>query len=149
MSEENKNHQRAEKTTTYLAGAGTLSTALWALGMTLTFPIVSLVGAVGVVYYATTEKGRNNVQKLGDQLVNLGQDLVSHISEDFSRAKNWWNARKERKASEKKASVERATSSFKDASVEPGFNNVAKPEVAPAAAVEAPKPVNVPKPPQP
>ncbi len=149
MSEENKNHQRAEKTTTYLAGAGTLSTALWALGMTLTFPIVSVVGAVGLAYYATTEKGRNNFQKLGDQLLNFGQDLVSHVSEDFGRVKNWWNARKERKANEKKESIERATSTFKNATVEPGFNNAAKPEVAPVAAVETPKLVNAPKPPQP
>lgn len=149
MSEENKNHQRAEKTTTYLAGAGTLSTALWAVGMTLSFPVVSVIGIAGLAYYATTEKGRNNFQKLGDQLVNLGQDLVSHISEDFSRVKNWWNTRKERKALEKKESVERATSTFKNASVEPGFNNAAKPDAAPATAVEAPKPVNVPKPPQP
>ncbi|MDF3023935.1 MAG: hypothetical protein K0R10_1296 [Alphaproteobacteria bacterium] len=149
MSDETKNHQRAEKTTTYLAGAGTLSTGLWALGMTLTFPIVSIVGIAGLAYYATTEKGRNNFQKLGDQLVNLGQDLVSHVSEDFGRVKNWWNARKERKALEKKESIERATSTFKNGTVEPGFNNAAKPEVAPAAAVETPKLVNVPKPPQP
>lgn len=149
MSEENKNHQRAEKTTTYLAGAGTLSTGLWALGMTLSFPIVSVVGIAGLAYYATTEKGRNNFQKLGDQLVNLGQDLVSHISEDFGRVKNWWNARKERKAAEKKESIERATSTFKNASVEPGFNNAAKPEVVAAPAIEAPKPAPVPPAPKP
>ncbi|HYD19681.1 MAG TPA: hypothetical protein VEF76_14510 [Patescibacteria group bacterium] len=154
MSEDNKNHQRAEKATTYLAGFGAFGVLSWGVVLATTAPIIFVPAAIvaGVVgaRYAKSENGRNNLNKFVNQLVNLGNDLVSHASDDLSRLKNWWTARSERKAAEKKQSIDSAVSTFKAGSSENAFNNSAKPEVVVTApASEAPKPAVVPPAPKP
>ncbi len=126
-----QNHIRAEKTTTYLAASGAVGGALWVVGVGLSFPILGIGMAVGAVVLATNEKGRNFLQKVGDQLMNLGNDTLSHVTEDYNRAQNWWQRRTAAKAATKLAKTQAPTeqSTFKSGSAKPGFEAVAQPGV--------------------
>jgi len=147
-----QNHVRAEKATTYLAVGGVLSTAMWGLGVMLSAPVLGIVIAGGAVALATTEKGRGFFQKLGDQLLNLGNDTLSHVSEDYSRVQNWWQRRTEARKAAKAAAPAPAPqekSTFNGFTQTPGFNHVAVPaaEAPKEEQKPAPAPVQAPKPP--
>ena len=147
-----QNHVRADKATTYLAAGGVFSTAMWGLGILVAAPVVGAAIAVGAVALAMSEKGRGFFQKLGDQLLNLGNDTLSHASEDYSRVQNWWQRKTEaRKAAKtvKAAPAPQETSTFTGFTQAPGFNHVAVPaaEAPKEEQKPAPAPVPAPKPP--
>lgn len=144
-----QNHIRAEKTTTYFAASGVVGTGLWVLGMAVASPLFAVAVVAGSIALATTEKGRGFLNKLGDQLLNLGSDTLSHLSEDYNRGRSWWQRRSEaHKAAKaaKPAPAPQETSTFNGLTQAPGFNKAADPaaEAAPAAA-PAPAPTHTPK----
>lgn len=143
-TENQEKHTRANKLTTYLASAGTLSTGLWILGMSLAHPIIGVAVGAGIVAMSVTEKGRDIARKVGNQLSSLFSDLKSHISEDFSRMTGWYDKRRDKITEVKAASIERASSAFKSISSKAGFNKSAEagPVVddTPKAPKPAPKP---------
>lgn len=155
MAEEQKKepYVRGSKTATYFALGGLASFTLSAASILLTAPISipALVIVAGVVALSATEKGRNISGKFFNQVADLIDDGISHVSEDLNRVSNWWQARKAVKAAKQEAApvavpaaVEPA-STFKPAVSANEFNNAAKPAVE--ATVEAPK--AQPKPPAP
>lgn len=150
MAEEAKNaHVRGDKIPTYLATLGGLNVALWGLAVSLTFPGLAFIGAVAVAGAAALSDGaREKLKKIGDQVKNLGRDLKSHMKEDFSRFTGWFGKRREAKRAEKAASIEQATTAFRNGSSELQFNNAAKPAPAVQPLVE-PAPAPVVKPPAP
>ncbi len=140
-----QNHVRAEKTTTYLAASGAVGGALWVVGVGLSFPLLGAGMVVGAVVAATSEKGRNFLQKVGDQLINLGNDMLSHVTEDYNRVQNWWQRRSAAKTAAKLAKTQAPTgaSTFKPGSAKPGFDAVAQPGIVaetPKVSAPAPKP---------
>lgn len=134
------NHARANKLTTYLASAGTLSTGLWVVGMSLAYPLIGVAVGAGVVALSVTEKGRDIAQKIGRQFSSLFSDLKSHISEDFSRLTGWYDKRRDKITEVKAASIERASSAFKNISSKAGFNKSADPAPVVDDKPQAPKP---------
>lgn len=148
-------HVRASKVATYFGTSGALSWGLTALAIVLHAPL-SLPGLLllgGGAAIAFTDGGRNFARKLGDQLVDLGNDFMSHLSEDVGRLGKWWHrvtAPKPKKAAAAPATVQAPEAApaptFKPVENANTFNNAAKPgvtdDVAPPAkpAPEAPKP---------
>lgn len=140
-TENQEKHTRANKLTTYLASAGTLSTGLWILGMSLAHPIIGVAVGAGIVAMSVTEKGRDIAQKIGSQFSSLFSDLKSHISEDFSRLTNWYDKRRDKITEVRAASIERASSAFKNISSKAGFNKSADPAPVVDDKPQSPKPV--------
>ena len=140
-----QNHVRAEKTTTYLAASGALGGALWVVGVGLSFPLAGAAMVVAAVVTATNEKGRNFLQKVGDQLLNLGNDTLSHVTEDYNRVQNWWQRRSATKTATKLAKTQAPAeqTTFNPGSAKPGFDAVAQPGVvADALKVQTPAPAS-------
>lgn len=127
-------HTRASKVATYFATTGVISWGLTAVATVLLAPI-SLPGLLFIgagIAMAATDKGRNFARKVGDQLVDLGNDFMSHLSEDVGRLGKWWHRVTSQKPKEPvvtKAAPE-APSTFKPAASAPDFNNAVKPAVA-------------------
>ncbi|MDE1152738.1 MAG: hypothetical protein PW788_09400 [Micavibrio sp.] len=147
-----QNHQRADKLTSYLASSGAISGALWVLGVAVSFPLAGIAIGAGAVALAVTDKGRNFLQKAGDQLLNLGNDTLSHLTEDYSRAQSWWQRRTEARKAAKAAPVNvpapQEQSAFKGISNAPAFNQTATPGAVQTTTPEekpAPKPIIAPK----
>jgi hypothetical protein len=127
-------HVRGSKAATYFGTSGALSWGLTCLAIVLHAPF-SLPGLIligGGIAMAATDKGRNFARELGNQLVDLGNDFMSHLSEDVGRIGKWWHRVTAPKAkAEAPAKVAPAApSTFKPAASAPGFNNSAKPVVA-------------------
>jgi len=145
-------HQRADKLTSYLASSGAISGMLWVVGVAVSMPLAGLAIAGGAVALAVTDKGRSFLQKAGDQLLNLGNDTLSHLTEDYNRVQNWWQRRTEAKKAAKAAPVNvpapTEQSTFKGISSAPGFNQSAVPGAAQTSTPEekpAAKPIIAPK----
>lgn len=144
---ENKAHVRADKATTYLASAGVVSTGLWALGLSLSFPLIGVGFGAGIIALSVTERGRDIVRKAGHQLLDLGSDLQSHFAEDLGRFARWMDGLRQKKEERKAASIDRAVSAFHDSALKPGFDKSAKPGAAVDDKPKAPaaKPAAAPK----
>jgi hypothetical protein len=149
-------HVRASKVATYFGTSGALSWGLTAIAIVLHAPL-SLPGLIligGGIGMAATEGGRNFARKLGDQLVDLGNDFMSHLSEDVGRLGKWWHRVTAPKPNAQQpvaqAPAAPEASAFKPAASAPDFNNVAKPGITDDAKpkVLAPAPA-APKPPAP
>lgn len=137
-------HTRASKVATYFGTSGALSWGLTALAIVLHAPL-SLPGLLligGGVAMAATDGGRAFARKLGDQLVDLGNDFMSHLSEDVSRLGKWWHrvtAPKPKAAAPvtQAPAADAPSPTFKPAASAPDFNATAKPgvtnDVAPPA----------------
>lgn len=143
-------HVRASKVATYFATSGVFSWGLTALATVLYAPI-SLPGILFIgagIAMAATDKGRNFARKLGDQLVDLGNDFMSHLSEDVGRVGKWWHrvtASNAKPPVVEKAAPE-APSNFKPAASAPDFNNSVKPAVTNDAVPPVIQPGQGPKP---
>jgi hypothetical protein len=145
-------HVRASKVATYFGTSGVFSFGLTVLATVLYAPL-SLPGLVfigGGIALGCTEKGRGFLKKLGDQLVDLGDDLMSHVTEDVGRLGKWWHrvtAPKAKTSASVTAPAAEAASTFKGASNTKDFNSAVKPETPAISPVEpAPKPAPGPKP---
>lgn len=156
MAEEKKQENtyvRGSKTATYFALGGLASFTLGIASVLLTAPISipGLVIVAGIVALSATEKGRTFSGKFFNQVADLIDDGISHVSEDLNRVSTWWNNRKAAKAAKPEATpvavpaAPEAASTFKPAANANEFNNAAKPAVE--ATVEALK--AQPKPPAP
>ena len=144
-----KTHVRASKVATYFGTSGALSWGLTALAIVLHAPL-SLPGLIligGGIAMAATDGGRDFARKLGDQLVDLGNDFMSHLSEDVGRLGKWWHrvtAPKPKAAPAVKAPAAAETGpTLKPAASAPDFNATAKPgvtdDVKPKAVEPAPQ----------
>jgi hypothetical protein len=148
---EQQTHVRASKVATYFGTSGALSWGLTAIAIVLHAPL-SLPGLLligGGIAIAATDKGRNFGRKVSDQLIDLGNDFMSHLSEDVGRLGKWWHrvtAPKQKAAVIAQAPAAEAPSTFKPAANAPGFNNAAKPEVVNDVAPPVIQPGNGPKP---
>jgi hypothetical protein len=126
-------HVRGSEVATYFATGGVLSWGLTALAIVLHAPL-SLPGLLiigGGIAMAATDGGRNFARKLGDQLVDLGNDFMSHLTEDVNRLGKWWHrvtAPKAKAPVVAKAAPE-APSTFKPAASAPDFNSKAKSDI--------------------
>ncbi len=149
-------HVRASKVATYFGTSGALSWGLTAIAIVLHAPL-SLPGLIligGGIAVAATDGGRNFARKLGDQLVDLGNDFMSHLSEDVGRLGKWWHRvtapKPKAQPAAPQAPAAETPSNFKPAVSAPDFNTVAKPgvsdDVKPKALTPAPE---APKPPAP
>ncbi|MEZ0226751.1 MAG: hypothetical protein ACAH83_19495 [Alphaproteobacteria bacterium] len=126
-------HTRASKVATYFATTGVASWGLTALATVLFAPFSPpglLFIGVGIAI-AATDKGRNFARKVGDQLVDLGNDFMSHLSEDVGRLGKWWHRVTAPKAAAPVVAkgAPEAPSTFKPAASAPDFNNAVKPAV--------------------
>ncbi|TAL35290.1 MAG: hypothetical protein EPN97_07455 [Alphaproteobacteria bacterium] len=132
-TEQQQPHARASKVASYFATSGVISWGLTVLATVLYAPL-SLPGILFIgagIAMAATEGGRNFARKLGDQLVDLGNDFMSHLSEDVGRLGKWWHrvtAPKPKAPVVAKGAPE-APSTFKPAASAPDFNNAVKPAV--------------------
>ena len=149
---ERNTHVRASKVATYFGASGALSFGLTVLATVLHAPL-SLAGLIfigGGIALGCTEGGRNFLKKASDQLVDLGDDFMSHLGEDVGRLGKWWRrvTTPSPKAAAAPAAVPEAPPAFKAAANTQEFNHTAKPAEVKAdiAADPTPKTGNGPKP---
>jgi hypothetical protein len=131
---------RNTKAATYLALSGALGFVSTALMMPFSWPVIAVAVTVGAL--ATNDKGRAFLKKAGDQLAQLGSDVVIHVTQDVNRLQGWWNRFKESRAQKQAETVVNAPekpSAFKGGSSKNAFAQAAKPgaENAPEAAPAA------------
>lgn len=149
-TEHQQPHARASKVATYFATSGVISWGLTALATVLYAPL-SLPGILFIgagIAMAATDGGRNFARKLGDQLVDLGNDFMSHLSEDVGRLGKWWHrvTAPKAKAPVVSSTAPEAPSTFKPAASAPDFNNAVKPAVTNDVAPPVIQPGQGPKP---
>lgn len=131
QQETTQEKSRNSKTATYLAAGGALSFAVTAFALPFSLPVLAV--AAVTVALATNEKGRGFLKKVGQQLTEIGNDLVINVTEDVGRAQKWWNAFQAKRAEKKQATATvtapapEKPSTFKNASSKPGFETAAKP----------------------